>query len=66
MWHLRMEGGINLTVTMNPTLATLIHKALYLVSDYTFKRVQGDLNECEFVVWNRGTNERKSILLSKT
>ena len=59
-----MEGGIHLAVTMNPTLAALIHNTLYLVGDYTFKQVQGDLDECEFVVWNRATNERESVLFS--
>jgi hypothetical protein len=33
MWHLRMEGGINLAMTVNPTLVVLIHKALYLVGE---------------------------------
>jgi hypothetical protein len=61
LWHLRMEGNIKLVITMNSTLAALFHTALYLVGDYTFKRVYGDLDECEFVVWNRATNERKSL-----
>jgi hypothetical protein len=30
----------------------------------TFKRVQGDLDECKFVVWNRGTNEHEFILFT--
>jgi hypothetical protein len=64
LWHLRMEGDIKLIITMNPTLAALFHTALYLVGDYTFKQVHGDLNECEFVVWNRATNEREFIVLS--
>ena len=55
-----MEGNINLAVTMNPTLAGLMHSALYLVGDYSFKRVHGDLDELEFVIWHRATNERKS------
>ena len=60
-----MEGGIHLAVTMNSTLAALIHNALYLV-DYTFKQVQGDLYECEFVVQNCATDEHESesVLLS--
>jgi hypothetical protein len=61
LWHLRMEQDLKLVVTMNPTLAALIHNSLALHADYTFKRVHGNLNECEFVVWNRATNERKSI-----
>ena len=62
LWHLRMEGNIKLVVTMNPILAALFHTALYVVGDYTFKRVHGDLDECEFVVWNRATNEREPTM----
>lgn len=54
-----MEGDIKLAVTMNPALAALLHIAMFFVADYTFKRVYGDLNECEFVVWHRATNERE-------
>jgi hypothetical protein len=54
-----MEGDIKLVVTMNAALATFIHPHLYLVSDYTFKRVHGELDECEFVVWHAPTNERE-------
>jgi hypothetical protein len=61
LWHLRMEQDIRLVVTMIPTLAALIHDSLALHADYTFKRVHGNLNECEFVIWNRATNERKYI-----
>ena len=63
VWHLRMEGDIKLVVTMNPALATLIHTALYLVGDYTFKRVHSELDECEFVVWHAPTNEREYYLI---
>ena len=66
IWHLQIEGEIHLAMTMNPILAALIHNALYLVGDYTFKQVQGNLDECEFVVWNHATNECEceSVLLS--
>jgi hypothetical protein len=58
-----MEGDIKVVVTMNAVLAALIHTASYLVSDYTFKRVYGELNECEFVIWHASTNEHKLGLL---
>ena len=55
-----MEGNINLAVMMNPILAGLMHSALYLVGDYSFKRVHSDLDELKFVIWHRETNECKS------
>ncbi|KAF8224107.1 hypothetical protein L208DRAFT_1410771, partial [Tricholoma matsutake] len=61
IWHLRMEGNIKLAVTMNPTLAALIHTAQSLVGDYTFKRVNGELDECEFVIWYTEMNERVTV-----
>jgi hypothetical protein len=60
-----MEGDIKLAVTMNPALASLIHTAQYLAGDYTFKRVSGELDECEFVIWHAETNERKSTIIFK-
>jgi hypothetical protein len=63
IWHLRMEGEIKLAVTMNPILAALIHTAQYLVVDYTFKHVNGELDKCEFVVWYAETNERESRMI---
>lgn len=62
MWHVRMESEIKLVVTLNPLLAALVHTAQAIQCDYTFKRVHGDLNECEVVIWNRGTQERKIYL----
>ncbi|KAF8231855.1 hypothetical protein L208DRAFT_1398188, partial [Tricholoma matsutake] len=59
IWHLHMEGDIKLAVTMNPTLAALIHTAQYLVGDYTFKQVNGELDECEFVIWHAKMNEHE-------
>ena len=37
IWLLHMEGNIKLAMTMNLTLAALIHTAQYLIGDYTFK-----------------------------
>jgi hypothetical protein len=62
IWHLHMEGNIKLAVTMNLTLAALIHTAQYLVGDYTFKQVNGKLDECEFVIWYAETNEHELTL----
>lgn len=59
IWHLRMEGTVKLIVTANPVLASLIHSAQYLVCDYTFKRMNGDLNEWEVAIWWGAMNERK-------
>jgi hypothetical protein len=63
IWHLRMEGDTKLVVTMNPKLAALIHRELYLVCDYTFKRVHGQLNEWEVVIWHRATEQRELFIL---
>ena len=63
IWHLRMEGDTKLVVTANPQLAALIHRELYLVCDYTFKRVHGQLNEWEVVIWHRATEQRKLSFL---
>ncbi|KAF8224771.1 hypothetical protein L208DRAFT_1409539, partial [Tricholoma matsutake] len=62
IWHLRMEGNIKLAVTMNLILAALIHTAQYLVRDYTFKQVNGKLDECEFVIWYAEMNEHEWLI----
>lgn len=64
IWHLRMEGNIKVVVTAHPTLAALIHGARYLVCDYTFKRMNGELNEWEVAIWHAATNERKAFEIS--
>lgn len=61
IWHLRMEGNIKVVVTAHPTLASLIHVARYIVCDYTFKRMNSDLNEWEVAIWHAATNERKHL-----
>jgi len=61
IWHLRMEGNIKVVVTAHPTLAAFIHTARYLVCDYTFKRMNGELNEWEVAIWHAATNERKFL-----
>ena len=62
IWHLRMEGDVKLVVTLNSALAALLHTASYIISDYTFKWVSGELDECEFVIWHAPTNEHKCCL----
>ncbi|PPQ98092.1 hypothetical protein CVT26_003262, partial [Gymnopilus dilepis] len=39
------SDGVRLIVTMHPELVKHIHSVSYLVIDYTFKRIKGDLNE---------------------
>ena len=46
-----MEGSIKVVVTTHPILAALIHHARYLECDFTFKRMNGELNEWEVVIW---------------
>lgn len=45
-------GGI-LIFTFLPRLLALIHKALTIQVDTTFKRTAGDINEWEIVIWYR-------------
>ncbi|KAJ7643437.1 hypothetical protein DFH06DRAFT_1477189 [Mycena polygramma] len=58
---IRMEGDLKLAVTMEAYLASLVHEVQYLVPDFTFKRVKGDLNEWEVAVWLDGDKERVSV-----
>ncbi|KAJ7481297.1 hypothetical protein B0H11DRAFT_2193481 [Mycena galericulata] len=41
------KNGFRLIVTMHPYIAMFIHNILALIIDYTFKRVEGDLDEWE-------------------
>ncbi|KAJ7862404.1 hypothetical protein B0H14DRAFT_2575473 [Mycena olivaceomarginata] len=43
------KNGFRLVVTMHPQIAMLIHKVLSLVIDFTFKRVEGKMDEWEVV-----------------
>ncbi|KAJ6580373.1 hypothetical protein DFH09DRAFT_1076637 [Mycena vulgaris] len=58
---LRMEGPLKLAVCLDSELAPQIHKVRYLVPDFTFKRLVGDLNEWEVAVWLDGTRESKCV-----
>lgn len=44
------EGGM-LIFTFNVFLLGLVHDALTIQVDSTFKRMAGDLNEWEIVIW---------------
>ncbi|KAJ7135306.1 hypothetical protein C8R46DRAFT_1201556 [Mycena filopes] len=41
------KNGFKLVVTMHPQIAMFIHKLLSLVIDFTFKRVEGEIDEWE-------------------
>ncbi|KAJ7291820.1 hypothetical protein C8J57DRAFT_1705278 [Mycena rebaudengoi] len=56
----RMEGGLKLAVCLDTDLAALLHEARYMVPDFTFKRVVGDINEWEVAIWLDGEKERVS------
>jgi hypothetical protein len=43
------KNGFRLVVTMHPQIAILIHKILSLNIDFTFKRVEGKIDEWEVV-----------------
>ncbi|KAJ7917254.1 hypothetical protein B0H13DRAFT_2269543 [Mycena leptocephala] len=46
--HTAMDkNGFRLVVTMHPYIARFIHQVLSLSIDYTFKRVEGDMDEWE-------------------
>jgi len=55
------DGAI-LILTFQPFLATLVHEALSFQVDTTFKRVRGDLNEWEIVIFHPSTNRRKAFI----
>jgi hypothetical protein len=42
-------GDMKWVITMHPQLAKYFHQVYYLVIDYTFKRVKGDIDEWEIV-----------------
>ncbi|KAJ7176036.1 hypothetical protein C8R43DRAFT_1118579 [Mycena crocata] len=57
----QMEGELKLAVCVDPELGELIHEVRYLVPDFTFKRIVGELNEWEVAVWLDSDRERVSI-----
>ncbi|KAJ8514202.1 hypothetical protein ONZ45_g8232 [Pleurotus djamor] len=61
MWSLRNTGTTKIAVALFPALARLIHSALYIACDFTFKRVRGELNEWEVALWHRATHQRVTV-----
>jgi hypothetical protein len=57
-----MEGDLKLAVCFDSELAKLVHEVRYLVPDFTFKRIVGDLNEWEVAVWLDDNHESKFSL----
>lgn len=56
------KADIQLRIAMYPAQARIFHLADYLVIDFTFKRIYGDLNEWEIVVWHPSHDECESQL----
>ncbi|KAG5634265.1 hypothetical protein H0H81_002602 [Sphagnurus paluster] len=54
------KGDIKIIFTALPGLATLIHHAKYTLQDNTYKRVSGEFNEWEVVIWDDKSNQRKA------
>ena len=42
-------GDTKWVITMHPQLSKYFHQVYYLVIDYTFKQVKGDIDEWEIV-----------------
>lgn len=59
------HGGI-LIFTFLSRLLTLIHKALTIQVDTTFKRTAGDINEWEIVIWYRELQRGTFFSIPKT
>ncbi|KAF7339140.1 hypothetical protein MVEN_01990700 [Mycena venus] len=55
------KNGFQPVVTMHPQIAMLIHKVLSLVIDFTFKRVEGKMDEWGGG-WNCGSDSKNAIL----
>lgn len=53
-------GDTKWVITMHPRLAKYFHQVYYLVIDYTFKRVKGDIDEWEIVGFVERFKRRKS------
>jgi hypothetical protein len=52
-------GDTKWVITMHPQLAKYFHQVYYLVIDYTFKRVKGDIDEWEIVGFVEQFKRRK-------
>ena len=58
-----LPSGAHVIVGLNAELALLMHDALWIMVDTTFKAVQGKINEWKVVIWTAKTNQHKSLLL---
>ncbi|KAJ7651799.1 hypothetical protein B0H17DRAFT_1215189 [Mycena rosella] len=58
---IRMEGSLKLAFCLDAELAEVVHKVRYLVPDFTFKRIVGNINEWEVAVWLDDDHERVSV-----
>ena len=52
-------GDTKWVITMHPRLANYFHQVYYLVIDYTFKRVKGEIDEWEIVGFVERFKRRK-------
>ncbi|KAJ7196013.1 hypothetical protein B0H12DRAFT_1245429 [Mycena haematopus] len=55
------KNGFRLVVTMHPQIVMLIHKILSLIIDFTFKRVEGKMDEWEVVGFVDGIEKRYTL-----
>ncbi|KIJ33118.1 hypothetical protein M422DRAFT_783248 [Sphaerobolus stellatus SS14] len=55
------NGQITVIITMVPGLAQFTHDAHTTLHDNTYKRVHGDFNEWEVVIWDSKGNRRMTV-----
>jgi hypothetical protein len=58
-WHFQFTGESHILVTMLPDLAWLVHSALELACDFTFKWVEGNINKWEVAIFPRDWEQHK-------
>jgi len=56
-----LANGAHIVVALHHNLASLIHSALWLMVDTTFKPVHGDTNEWNIVIWTANTRQREVL-----
>lgn len=59
----RQDDDASIMVAMVPYLASFVHSARFLVCDFTFKRITGDIDEWEVVMWMDDLSKRACVLL---
>ena len=60
----RSQDGVDMIITMLPSLAALIHTADSTLHDNTYKRVYGKWKEWEVVIWDKRLNMSKFVLFT--